>query len=117
MYLRHVYVKTSKLFWTTVKHTWEDDDASIRSKCEVFLMYLGTGNFGEYIPVVTMDRNVLTLDDLSINKSKSKPTKTTSTMATPGKRPKNPNRNRPVRSDRKKIDETLNDPNSNKRIT
>ena len=117
MYLRHVYVKTSKLFWTTVKHTWEDDDASIRSKCEVFLMYLGTGNFGEYIPVVTTDRNILTLDDLSINKSKSKPTKTTSTMATPGKRPKNPNRNRPVRSDRKKIDETLNDLNSNKHIT
>ena len=117
MYLRHVYVKTSKPFWTTVKHTWEDDDASIRSKCEVFLMYLGTGNFGEYIPVVTMDQNVLTLDDLSINNSKSDPTKATSTMSTQGKRPKKPSRNRPVRSDRKKIDETLNDPNSNKHIT
>ena len=117
MYLRHVYVKTSKQFWTTVQHTWEDNDASIRAKCEVLLMYLGTGNFGEYIPVLTMDRNILTLEDLSINNSESDPTKATSTMSTLGKSTKKTSRNKPARSDRKKIDETLNNPNPNKRIT
>ena len=73
-----------------MQHTWEDNDASIRAKCEVLLMYLGTSNFGEYIPVLTMDRNVLTLDDLSINNSEPDPTKATSMMSTLGKSQKNP---------------------------
>ena len=29
MYLRHVFVKTSKLFWTMVSHTWNDNEASL----------------------------------------------------------------------------------------
>ena len=40
MYLRHVFVKTSKLFWSTVQHTWNDDEASVRPKCELLLMFL-----------------------------------------------------------------------------
>ena len=68
MYLRHVFVKTSKLFWTTVSHKWEDDESSVRKKCELFLLYLGHGRYGKYISVVTPEQEVLTLDDLSTNK-------------------------------------------------
>ena len=114
MYLRHVYVKTNKLFWTTVRHTWDDDEASVRSKCELFLMYFGTGKYGEYIPLVTQDHNVLTLDDLSVNRSKTTPT-TTATMPTKGKKtkstkavgPKNPNSNRGAKSGRKNSKQSM----------
>ena len=44
MYLRHVFIKTSKLFWTTVSHKWGDTEASIRPKCELILLYLGHGD-------------------------------------------------------------------------
>ena len=85
MYLRHVYVKTNKLFWTTVKHAWEDDDASIRSKCELFLMYLDNGKFGEYIPVVTPEKSALTLEDLSTNNPRIKPKRTNTKNPKPSK--------------------------------
>ena len=68
MYLRHIFVKTSKLFWTTVHHKWGDDESVLRPKCELVLMYLGHGRYGEYISVVTPEQDVLTLDDLSMNK-------------------------------------------------
>ena len=68
MYLRHVFAKTSKLFWTTVSHTWNDDETSVQPKCELILLYLGHGRYGEYIAVVTPENDVLTLEDLSTNK-------------------------------------------------
>ena len=68
MYLRHVFVKTSKLFWTMVSHTWNDNKASLRPKCELILMYLGHGRYGEYISVVTPENEILTLEDLSTNR-------------------------------------------------
>ena len=68
MYLRHVFVKTSKLFWTMVSHTWNDNEASVRPKCELILLYLGHGRYGKYISVVTPENEVLTLEDLSTNR-------------------------------------------------
>ena len=68
MYLRYVFVKTSKLFWTMVKHTWNDNETSLRPKCELILMYLGHGRYGEYMSVVTPENEILTLDDLSTNR-------------------------------------------------
>ena len=68
MYLRHVFVKTSKLFWTTVSHTWNDNETSVQPKCELILLYLGHGRYGEYISVVTPESDVLTLEDLSTNR-------------------------------------------------
>ena len=29
MYLRHVFVKTSKMFWTTVSHKWGDNESNL----------------------------------------------------------------------------------------
>ena len=71
MYLGHVFVKTSKLFSNTVCHKWGDYESVVRTKCELISMYLGHGRYGEYISVVTLEQEVLTLDDLSINKSVS----------------------------------------------
>ena len=117
MYLRHVYVKTNKLFWTTVKHAWEDDDASIRTKCELFLMYLDKGKFAEYIPVVTPEKSALTLEDLSTNNCRIKPKRTNTKNPKPSKASKTPNTNSVTRGSRKKNIETLNDPNPTKRTT
>ena len=110
MYLRHVYVKTNKLFWTTVKHVWEDDDASICSKCELFLMYLDTGKFGEYIPVVTLEKSALTLEDLSTNNPRIKPKRTNTKNPKPSKASKAPNTSSMTRGSSKKNIETQNDP-------
>ena len=68
MYLRHIFIKTSKLFWTMVSHTWNDNETSVRPKCELILLYLGHGRYGEYISVVTPESDVLTLEDLSTNR-------------------------------------------------
>ena len=68
MYLRHIFIKTSKLFWTMVSHTWNDNEASVRPKCELILLYLGHSRYGEYISVVTPESDVLTLEDLSTNR-------------------------------------------------
>ena len=68
MYLRHVLVKTSKISWTMVSHIWSDDQTSVRPKCELILMYLGHGRYGEYISVVTPESDMLTLEDLSTNR-------------------------------------------------
>ena len=68
MYLRHAFVKTSKLFWTMVSHTWSDNETSVRPKCELILLYLGHGRYGEYISVVTPESDVLTQEDLSTNR-------------------------------------------------
>ena len=68
MYLRHVFVKTSKIFWTTVSHTWSDDETSVRPKCELILLYLRYSRCGEYISVVTPESDMLTLEDLSTNR-------------------------------------------------
>ena len=68
MYLRHVFVKTGKLFWTTVGHKWGDNESDLRTKCELILMYLGHGRYGQYISVVTLEQDILTLNDLTTNK-------------------------------------------------
>ena len=117
MYLRHVYVKTNKLFWTTVKHAWEDDDASIHSKCELFLMYLDNGKFGEYIPVVTPEKSALTLEDLSTNNPMIKPKRTNTKNPKPSKASKTPNISSVTRGSRKKNIETQNHSNPTKRTT
>ena len=68
MYLKHVFVKTSKLFWTTVSHTWSDNETSVRPKYELILLYLGHSRYSEYISVVTPESDMLTLEDLSTNR-------------------------------------------------
>ena len=68
MYLRHIFVKTSKLFWTTVSHTWNDTETSVQPKLELILLYLRHGRYGEYISGVTPESDVLTLEDLSTNR-------------------------------------------------
>ena len=126
MYLRHIYIKTNKLFWTTVKHTWEDDDASIRSKCELFLMYLDTGKFGEYIPVgkfgeyipvVTPEKSALTLEELSTYNPRIKPEQTNTKKPKPSKAPKSPYTSSMTRGNSKKNIETQNDAIPTKRST
>ena len=117
MYLRHVYIKTNKLFWTTVKHTWEDDDASIHSKCELFLMYLDTGKFGEYIPVVTPEKSALTLEDLSTNNPRIKPIRTNTINPKSSKASKPPHTSSVTRGSSKKNIETQNDPIPTKQST
>ena len=109
MYLRHVYVKTNKLFWTTVKHMWEDDDASIRSKCELFLMYLDTGKFGEYIPVVKPEKGTLTLEDLRTNNPMTQPKQTNTKKPKRSKASKPPYTSSMTRGSSKKNIETQND--------
>ena len=69
MYLRHVFVKTSKLFWTMVSHTWSDNETSVQPKYELILLYLGHGRYGKYISVVTPESDMLTLEDLSTNRA------------------------------------------------
>ena len=41
---------------------------SVRPKCELILLYLGHGRYGEYISVVTPESDILTLEDLSTNR-------------------------------------------------
>ena len=53
MYLRHVVVYTKKYYWTTVAHDWADTEEIVSRKCELELVYMGPGRFGELIPVVT----------------------------------------------------------------
>ena len=40
----------------------------MQPKCELILLYLGHGRYGEYISVVTPESEVLTLEDLSTNR-------------------------------------------------
>ena len=68
MYLRHVFVKTGILFWTTVSHKWGDNESELRPKCELILMYLGHGRYSKYISVVTPEQDIVTLNDLTTNK-------------------------------------------------
>ena len=51
MYLRHVIVYTKKYYWTTVAHDWADTEEIVGRKCELELIYMGPGRFGELIPV------------------------------------------------------------------
>ena len=71
MYLRHVYVKTMKAFWMTVLHKRGDDIKTVRSKCELVLIYLGHGCYGEYISIVNPEQEILTLDNPSTNTGNS----------------------------------------------
>ena len=80
MYLRHVFVKTSKIFWTTVSHTWNDDETSVRPKCELVLLYLRHGRYSEYISVVAPEQDMLTLEDLSTNRSATSPVNPTTSV-------------------------------------
>ena len=51
-----------------VSHTWNDNETSVRPKCELILLYLRHGRYGKYISVVTPESDVLTLEDLSTNR-------------------------------------------------
>ena len=51
MYLRHVIVYTKQFYWTTVAHDWADTEETVSRKCELELVYMGPGRFGEMIPV------------------------------------------------------------------
>ena len=51
-----------------VSHTWNDNETSVRPKCELILLYLRHSRYGEYISVVTPESDVLTLEDLSTNR-------------------------------------------------
>ena len=53
MYLRHVIVYTKKYYWTTVAHDWADTEEIVGRKCELELIYMGPGRFGELIPIIT----------------------------------------------------------------
>ena len=53
MYLRHVVVYTKKYYWTTVAHDWADTEEIVGRKCELELIYMGPGRFGELIPIIT----------------------------------------------------------------
>ena len=53
MYLRHIVVYTKKYYWTTVAHDWADTEEIVGRKCELELIYMGPGRFGEFIPVIT----------------------------------------------------------------
>ena len=50
MYLRHVIVYTKHYYWTTVAHDWADTEETVSKKCELELIYMGPGRFGEMIP-------------------------------------------------------------------
>ena len=52
MYLRHVVVYTKKYYWTTVAHDWADTEEIVGRKCELELIYMGPGRFGELIPII-----------------------------------------------------------------
>ena len=51
MYLRHIIVYTKHYYWTTVAHDWADTEETVGKKCELELIYMGPGRFGEMIPV------------------------------------------------------------------
>ena len=42
---------TKKFYWTTVAHDWADTEETVGKKCELELIYMGPGRFGEMIPV------------------------------------------------------------------
>ena len=44
---------TKKFYWTTVAHNWADTEEIVARKCELELIYMGPGRFGELIPIVT----------------------------------------------------------------
>ena len=52
MYLRHIIVYTKKYYWTTVAHDWADTEEIVARKCELELIYMGPGRFGELIPIL-----------------------------------------------------------------
>ena len=53
MYLRHVVVYTKKYYWTTVAHDWVDTEEIVGRICELELIYMGPGRFGELIPIIS----------------------------------------------------------------
>ena len=65
MYLQHVHVHvhTKKLYWTTVAHTWGDSEQKIVAKCELSLVYMGPGNFGEFVSLNKKDTDVSVLTE------------------------------------------------------
>ena len=44
-------VYTKKYYWTTVAHDWANTEEIVGRKCELELIYMGPGRFGELIPV------------------------------------------------------------------
>ena len=74
MYLRHVHVHTKKLYWTTVAHTWDDSKETVMKKCELSLVYMGPGKYGEFNPIKKPTESDVTTENIpkaNTNKDKT----------------------------------------------
>ena len=74
MYLQHIHVHTKKLYWTTVAHTWDDSKETIMKKCELSLIYMGPGKYGEFIPIkkpTEVDVTTENIPESNTNKDKT----------------------------------------------
>ena len=47
MYRKHAFVYTQMFWWTTLLYTWPVQEKEIMEKCEVILVYMKPGAFGE----------------------------------------------------------------------
>ena len=47
MYRKHAFVYTQMFWWTTLLYTWPVQEKEIMDKCEVVLVYMKPGAFGE----------------------------------------------------------------------
>ena len=47
MYRKHAFVYTQMFWWTTLLYTWPVQEKEIMDKCEVVLVYMKPGTFGE----------------------------------------------------------------------
>ena len=53
-----------KLYWTTVAHTWGDGKEIVMEKCELSLVYLGPGKYGEFIPIKKPTESDVTTENI-----------------------------------------------------
>ena len=51
MYRRHVYVFTQMFWWTTLLYTVPDSEKELMAQCDVVLVYIRDGIFGELEPI------------------------------------------------------------------
>ena len=47
MYRKHAFMYTQMFWWTTLLYTWPVQEKEIMDKCEVVLVYMKPGAFGE----------------------------------------------------------------------
>ena len=51
MYRRHVYVFTQMFWWTTLLHTIPVSEKELMAQCDIVLVYIRDGVFGELEPI------------------------------------------------------------------